>query len=185
MAKRNLKKLLFELANLFPEIETRDSGHDSVHIDGPIASSKEAWPSSNYYHSVTPILAFLLGKGETEISLDCCSPKDYHLLFQFEVIYYLTNWPIELACRIEGDYHVDQFPKVCEIKINNIRWLMSRGIIQRFLRVFPMLEKVEYVDNEDDGGLEEEAYGLTREDSRISSKLVKHLLGDVAYPFAW
>lgn len=185
MAKRNLKKLLFELANLFPEIETRDSGHDSIHIDGPICSPNEAWSSPNYYHSVTPILAFLLGKGEIEISLDYCSPKDYHLLFQFETIHYLTNWPIELACRIETDYHVDQFPKVREIKVNNIRWLMTRGILQRFLRVFPMLEKVEYVDNEDDGALEEEAYGLTREDAKISAKLVEDLLGGIGFPFAW
>lgn len=185
MAKRNLKKLLSKLDTLFPDIKTRDSGLDSVHIDGPIVSSKEAWPSPNYYNPIAPVLAFLLGKGETEVSLDSCSPKDYHLLFQFETIQYLANWPMEFAYQIERGYAVGQYPKVCEIKINNIRWIMTQEILERFLRVFPMLEKVEYVDNEDDGALEEEAYGLTREDARISSKLVKHLLGGIGFPFAW
>lgn len=184
MAKRDLKKLLSELDTLFPDIETRDSGLDSIHIEGRTGLSG-AWPSPNYYDPIAPILAFLLGKGETEISLDSCSPKDYHLLFQFETIYYLENWPMEFAYQIEKEYAVGQYPKVCEIKINNIRWIMAQKTLERFFQIFPRLEKVEYVDNEDDGLMEEEAYGLTRKDARISAKKASEMLGGIGFPFAW
>lgn len=185
MAKRNLKKLLSELDHLFPDIETRDSGRDSVHIDGAIPSSNEAWPSPDYYNSIAPVLAFLLGKGETEVSLDSCSPKDYHLLFQFEKIHYLSNWSMEFGHQIEHNYAVGQYPKVRKIKINNIRWIMAQETLERFFHIFPSLEKVEYVDNEDKGVLEEEAYGLSRKDARISAKKVSDLLGGIGFPFAW
>lgn len=185
MVKRNLKKLLSELNILFPEIETRDSGSNFVHIDGNVVI-ETACPSADYHNSVGLVLAYLLGKGETEISLDSCSPKDYHLLFQFESVIYMGNWPPEFAHRVKSKYYAaGQFPKVCELKINNIRWIMDPKTIARLTGIFPRLEKVEYVDNEDDGVLEAETYGVSKEDARSSAKEVDDILGGIGVPFAW
>ena len=92
---------------------------------------------------------------------------------------------MEFAHQIDREYAVAQYPKVCEIKINNIRWIMTPITLERFLHIFPRLEHVEYIDNEDDGLMEEEAYGLARKDARTSARKVSEILGGIGFPFAW
>lgn len=186
---RKISGLVAEVNYLFPKVKVSGfethTGQHSICIHGH--------PSFDPYGrimkdglvqksvSISPILAYLIGDGETVVQLDSCSEKDYHLLFQFEEVWFSSNWTTGLRDFIRGVSSAFNYPKVRVIKINNIRWILGEQELKLLKKVFPNLQKLEYVDN----GSNDEEEASYKCLPLISLEKTKEILGEISDPFGW
>lgn len=133
------------------------------------------------------ILAFLLERGETKVVIDKCRAVHYHLLFQFTEVWHSIDWLIDdLKGYLEKCARAGvTFKSVRVMKINNIRWILgSKEEFGWLKKVFPKLNKIEYVDNDTDD-LEVEAIGSDPLVSLEDTRTYLEELGIEADTFEW
>lgn len=187
---QRISNLIVEIKYLFPKVKVssfeKSDGQVAICVHGrpsfdPYGRNKKDALIIQKNTSISPVLAYLLGVGESIIELDSCSEKDYHLLFQFEEIWFSSNWTSGLRDFIKGVSVAFNYPKVKKIKLNNIRWILDESCLKLLKKVFPNLQRLQYVDN-GNNVMEESEYKCL---PLISLKKTKEILGDIADPFAW
>lgn len=161
-------QLIKQLQLNFPKVHVMDSD-DSVYIGSVLEGSE-----------VGPVLSFLMTKDQKIVTLDTCTPQDYHLLFQFEEIWYSQDWSSDLGKMIRSTKST--YPNVKTIKINNIRFILKKRDVPKLKKVFPNLERVQYTDN---GSDELELAEHPEWVPNMTNSEIKELLGNLADPFGW
>jgi len=137
-----MEELEVTLKTLFPGIDVIGENEEgsSLHI--------EVFPPD---FNPIDVLSFLLDYGLKEIEIERCPSEAYEYLFRFPIVTWCAEWPLNFREWIMNVAQSgEEFPNVTFLKMNNIRWIFNAKELFWLDRVFPSLQKIEFVRNGSD-----------------------------------
>jgi len=162
------------LKTLFPGVSVIGENEEmtTVHI--------EAFPPD---YNPIDVLSFLLDYGLDEVEVERCPPEAYGYLFRFSKVVWCAEWPLNFRDWVKKVADIgEEFSNVIFLKMNNIRWIFNAPELFWLDKIFPSLQKIEFVRNESDEQEIQEYDGLL---PKMTIEEVTSYLGDRAEPFSW